>query len=224
MLRAVDAWKTYRHPEGGEIPALRGANLEVRAGELVALTGPSGCGKSTLLHCLGGLDTPDRGEILYQGENLHRLDDRTRTVLRRREIGYVFQFFNLVPTLDVLDNVLLPCLLDGRSNESTRTRALELLQRVGLEGREHSGVHQLSGGQQQRVALARALVIQPKLILGDEPTGNLDSNTSDTVLALMLECAREQNAALVLATHSSELAARADRVVRMRDGKVDDAS
>lgn len=220
LLEAREVWKTYRASEGAEIPALRSASLTLAPGERVALVGPSGCGKSTLLHCLAGLDRPDRGSVSFLGQDLATLADEALTRLRRDSIGFIFQFFNLLPTLSVLENVLLPCLLRGDLESTVRPKALVLLESVGLSGREASRISELSGGQQQRVAIARALVIGPRLILGDEPTGNLDSENGERVIDLLFRCARESGCALVLATHSAELAARADRVLRMQDGRM----
>lgn len=220
LLEAREIWKTYRASEGAEISALRGTSLTLAPGERVALVGPSGCGKSTLLHCLAGLDRPDQGSVSFLGQDLAKLADEPLTRLRRDSIGFIFQFFNLLPTLTVRENVLLPCLLRGDSESAVRPRATALLESVGLGGREDSRISELSGGQQQRVAIARALVIEPRLILGDEPTGNLDSENGERVMDLLFRCARESGCALVLATHSAELAARADRVLRMQDGRM----
>ena len=174
MLETRDLHKTYQAGDA-RVDALRGITLKILSGEIVAITGPSGCGKSTLLHILGALDTPSAGQAYLEGHPLHSLDDAKLTALRRLKIGFVFQFFHLLPTLTVEENVLLPLLLSGRTDSLSRKRARELLASVGLADRAHHRPHQLSGGQMQRAALARALVHQPSVLLADEPTGNLDS-------------------------------------------------
>jgi putative ABC transport system ATP-binding protein len=199
---------------------LTGIDLDVRRGELVALLGPSGSGKSTLLNLIAGLDVPDGGTIEVAGRELGALSERQRTLLRRREIGFVFQFFNLVPTLTALENVLLPLELTGRRSP---VAAQALLERVGLGGRGASFPEELSGGEQQRVAIARALAHEPKLLLADEPTGNLDSATGERVLDLLTGLVRERGTTMLIATHSTEVVARASRVVALRDGAIVDA-
>ncbi len=219
-VRAADLWKVYAGSRGDGVPALRGVSLEARAGEVVALWGRSGSGKTTLLHLLAGLDRPTRGRVEVEGKDLAALGERGRTRLRRARIGFVFQFFNLLPTLTALENVLLALELAGRPDEG---RAREALEAVGLGGMGHRFPHELSGGEQQRVAVARALVKGPGLILADEPTGNLDTRTGDAVLGLLTEQAREQGATLILATHSPRAAGVADRVLRMVDGRLEEA-
>jgi putative ABC transport system ATP-binding protein len=199
---------------------LAGADLELREGELVALLGPSGSGKSTLLNVIAGLDAVDAGTVRVAGSELGALDERGRTLLRRREIGFVFQFFNLVPTLTVLENVLLPLELTGRRD---RGAARALLARVGLESRAGSFPEELSGGEQQRIAVARALAHGPRLVLADEPTGNLDVATGAVVLDLLTGMVAERGTAMLIATHSADVVQRADRVLTLRDGHLEEA-
>jgi putative ABC transport system ATP-binding protein len=217
LLSLENIYHGYREA-GAWREVLRGIDLEVRAGEQLALLGQSGSGKSTLLHLLGGLDTPSAGRIRFDGLDLANLGEPTRSLWRRSYIGFVYQFFNLLPTLTVLENVLLPLELNGISERAGRNRGLELLGEVGLVGRADSYPDRLSGGEQQRVAIVRALIHQPRLLLADEPTGNLDAATGETVLELMERLVRWQNSTLIMATHSAEVAARADRAVRLVDG------
>jgi putative ABC transport system ATP-binding protein len=216
ILTARGLAKTYAG-DGIEVLALRGVDLDVDDGELVALMGPSGCGKSTLLHLLGGLDRPTAGSIVLGGRNVESLSEADWAVLRRREIGFVFQFFNLVQTLTVAENVELPARLVGASRRDARRRREELLDRLGVSVRADALPSRLSGGQQQRVALARALVNRPRLLLADEPTGNLDSENAREVVALLRELGAEGQTVL-LATHDPRVAASADRVLQLRDG------
>jgi putative ABC transport system ATP-binding protein len=196
---------------------LTDVDLDVRRGELVALLGPSGSGKSTLLNVVAGLDVADGGTVEVGGREIGALSERDRTLLRRREIGFVFQFFNLVPTLTVLENVLLPLELTGQRSD---VAARSLLDRVGLADRGRSFPEELSGGEQQRVAIARALAHEPALVLADEPTGNLDSATGARVLDLLTELVRERSATMLIATHSQDVVRRATRVVALRDGAI----
>ncbi len=214
VIEAEGIWKTF--PANSE-PALRGASLRVRAGEVVALLGRSGSGKTTLLNVLAGLDRPDRGRVRVAGQDLTALGEGGRTRFRREHLGFVFQFFNLLPTLTALENVLLALELCGRPDPRRAERALEA---VGLAGRGNRYPGELSGGEQQRVAIARALVKGPELILADEPTGNLDTRTGEGVLALLVRAARERGTAVLLATHSPGAAEAADRVLRMKDGRI----
>jgi putative ABC transport system ATP-binding protein len=215
-LTARGLAKTYSG-DGIEVLALRGVDLDIRQGELVTLMGPSGCGKSTLLHLLGGLDRPTAGSIALGETQVEALSEAESAVLRRREIGFVFQFFNLVQTLTVAENVDLPALLVGTSRKEARRRREELLDRLGVSVRADALPSRLSGGQQQRVALARALVNRPRLLLADEPTGNLDSESAREVVALLRELANEGQTVL-LATHDPRVAASADRVLQLRNG------
>lgn len=204
--------------EARDVHALRGVDLAVAAGEFVALVGPSGCGKTTLLHLAGGLDQPTSGEVWMEDQPLHRLDERALALLRRRKVGIVFQFFNLFPHLNALENTALPLRLARVAASEARRRALALLDEVGLGDKGARLPAELSGGEQQRVALARALVHGPRLLLADEPTGNLDSESSAVVLDALQRLRRSRGAALLLVTHSAQVAAAADRCLRMRDG------
>ena len=222
VLEARGLAKTY-DTGGAEVLALRGVDFAVERGEFVAIMGPSGCGKSTLLNLLAGLDRPTAGEVWLDGERIDRLSETALARLRRRKIGFVFQFFNLMPTLSAVENVELPLLLVGRSRKDARRSASDLLSELGIGDRAAAAPVQLSGGQQQRVALARALANRPDIVLGDEPTGNLDSATAREVLGL-LRAARERGQTLLLVTHDARVAAAADRVITLRDGLVTDES
>ncbi|MDD2675971.1 MAG: ABC transporter ATP-binding protein [Methylacidiphilaceae bacterium] len=200
--------------------ALRSVSLEIEEGEFVALVGPSGCGKSSLLHLLAGIDRPSEGKVVVLGESLAALEERKLTEMRLRKIGIVFQFFNLLPTLTAEENVELPGLLGGMAPKEARQRARALLEEVGLAHRSRHRPEQMSGGEMQRVAVARALLLEPGLVLADEPTGNLDSEASQIVIDLFRDLGRRHGATLVLATHSQEVAAASSRVVRMRDGRI----
>jgi putative ABC transport system ATP-binding protein len=220
ILLVADLVKTHR-VDGSVVRAVRGVDLRVEPGEFVAVTGPSGAGKSTLLHLLGGLQRPDSGRIELDGRRVDQLGEARWAVLRRRRIGIVFQFFNLVSTLTVADNVELPGLLAGRSARQVRARREELLDELGLAGKEDSTPQDLSGGEQQRVALARALVNRPSLLLADEPTGSLDSKGTREVLGLLTRY-HDQGQTIVLVTHDAGVASAADRVVSLFDGRVTD--
>jgi putative ABC transport system ATP-binding protein len=201
------------------VTALQEVDLTVAPGEFVAVTGPSGCGKSTLLNLIGGLDSPTAGEIRLRGERIDKAGEARRARLRRTEIGFVFQFFNLILNLTVRDNVELPALLAGVPAREARRRTTELLERLGLEGAGERVPGDLSGGQQQRVAIARALVNRPSLLLADEPTGNLDSGAAREVMSVLRERHREGQT-IVLVTHDLRIASSADRVIGMRDGRI----
>lgn len=211
-----------RYYEAGErsVHALEDISLEIPPHQFVAVVGPSGCGKSTLLHLIAGLDRPTSGEIVVDGLNLTTADDAQLTNFRRRQLGLVFQFFNLLPTMNALENVSFPLLLQGVPLEESEDRARALLERVGLTNRATHFVHQLSGGEQQRTAIARALVHQPSLLIADEPTGNLDTAAAERVLDLLRQIASERMATLILVTHSAEVAATASRRIELRDGRV----
>ena len=219
VLVARDLAKVYG--EGGTaVRALDGASLEVARGEVVAIMGPSGSGKSTMLHLLGALETPSSGEISLGGERYDGLDDAALTRVRRDRIGFVFQFFNLLPSLSAEENVVLPALIAGERNEARIGRARELLAQVGLGHRTGHLPSEMSGGEQQRVSIARALLREPELVLADEPTGNLDSRSSAEVLELLRELSETESQTLVMVTHDPGAAAIADRVVFLRDGRV----
>jgi putative ABC transport system ATP-binding protein len=202
------------------VHALDGVSLEIARNEFVAVSGPSGCGKSTLIHLLAGLERPSAGEILVDGLALHRADDKILTQYRRRQIGLVFQFFNLLPTMNVLENVSFPLLLQGAPLQESEERARELIELVGLRDRADHFIHQLSGGEQQRTAIARALVHRPSLLIADEPTGNLDSHSAAAVMQLMEKIGADGSTTLIVVTHSEEVARAASRRVEMRDGKI----
>lgn len=220
LLVADALHKTY---VGGATPvsALRGVSLTLEAGDFVALMGPSGCGKSTLLHLCGAMDRPTSGQLTFEGQPLDRLDDDALTRVRRDRIGFVFQFFNLLPTLTLGDNIALPCLLAGLAPKDADTRARTLAARVGIAHRLAHYPQQVSGGEAQRAAIARALVHQPALVVADEPTGNLDSDNGALVLQLLTELNVELGVTMLLATHAADVAAAARRTVRMRDGVLD---
>ncbi len=222
MIRIEKATKQYGHTgvDGTAVAALKGVSLHIPEGEFVAIMGPSGCGKSTLLHVLGGLDTLTSGEIFLGGEPIHSLDEAGLTRLRRTKIGFVFQFFNLLPTLTVEENVRLPGVLQNQPAAKTADRCAELLASVGMEHRAKHRLHQLSGGEMQRAALARALLMEPRVLLADEPTGNLDSEASAKVVRLFREVGEKHRTTIVMVTHSREIAATAHRLVEMRDGQV----
>ena len=205
----------------GPLDVLRGANLTIPAGELVALIGPSGSGKSTLLQIAGLLDTPNAGEIHLAGTDATRANDATRTRLRNRHIGFIYQFHNLLAELTAEENVAIPMRIAGVGVAAATTRARALLDRLGLAHRLHHLPSQLSGGEQQRVAIARALANKPALILADEPTGNLDPTTSDSVTALLLQIAAEENVAALVATHNMALAKRLHRAVTLKNGAIE---
>jgi putative ABC transport system ATP-binding protein len=211
-----------RYYEVGDrsVHALDGVSLEISPNEFVAVAGPSGCGKSTLMHLIAGLDRPTSGEIRVDGLSLTTANDAELTNFRRRQLGLVFQFFNLLPTMNVRENVSLPLLLQGVPLAECDARADELLELVGLTKRAKHFVHQLSGGEQQRTAIARALVHKPSILIADEPTGNLDTASAARVLDLLRQIAEEQLATLILVTHSPEVAAAASRLLEMRDGKI----
>jgi lipoprotein-releasing system ATP-binding protein len=214
-LAAVE--RIYKSGAGG-LHVLRGVDLRLLPGEMVALVGPSGAGKSTLLHLAGLLERPDRGEVLLQGEPTGKLNDTRRTLLRRRTIGFVYQFHQLLPEFSALENVELPQMIDGVPRRVAARRAGELLAAVGLEGRLSHRPARLSGGEQQRVAIARAIANQPKVLLADEPTGNLDPHIATEVFAVLADRVRSSGLACLVATHNHDLASRMDRVITLRDG------
>jgi len=218
ILEARQLAKTYG-TGGAEVPGLRGVDLSIERGEFVAIMGPSGCGKSTLLNLLAGLDRPTAGEVWLDGKRTDGLSETELARLRRRKVGFVFQFFNLVPTLSVVENVELPLLLVGRGRREARRSARELLSRLGIVEQHEAAPTDLSGGQQQRVALARALANEPAVVFADEPTGNLDSAAAREVLRLF-RAARDRGQTLLLVTHDASVASTADRVITLRDGLV----
>jgi len=217
----IDVRNLYKHYGEHHVNALKGISLSIQAGEFVALMGPSGCGKSTLLNILGTIDRPTEGEVLIRGEAVFQQDEKTLTRFRRQQLGFIFQFFNLLTTLTVRENVALPLDLDPSLSESERSNAVSaMLERVGMSHRADFFPAQLSGGEMQRVAIARALVHQPHIILADEPTGNLDTENGEAVLQLLKSLSQEGGQVILMATHSEEAAAYANRIIRMRDGKI----
>jgi putative ABC transport system ATP-binding protein len=219
MVEARDVNKSYKMEEL-TVQALKDVSLNIEKGALVAVMGPSGCGKTTLLNVLSGLDEADGGEIFISGEPLHTMNDARRTEHRARQMGFVFQGFNLMPVLSAVENVELPLLVGGAGVKAARTRALEALEQVSLEDRAHHRPNQLSGGQQQRAAIARALAGDPAIVWADEPTGNLDSDTSQEVLDLLLQLNRENGQTFVVVTHEPGVGAQMDCVIQMKDGKI----
>ncbi|KIC16786.1 ABC transporter ATP-binding protein [Leisingera sp. ANG-DT] len=210
--------KSYLTGTPGQVDVLRGADLSLQAGEVVALVAPSGAGKSTLLHIAGLLDTPDAGEVRVAGEDVTRKGDRRRTRVRRQEVGFVYQFHHLLPEFSALENIVLPQLANGAGQKAAVARAAQLLGTVGLAGRADHRPAALSGGEQQRVAFCRALANAPRVLLADEPTGNLDPATSDQVFAALMELVRGTGLSALIATHNLELAARMDRQVKLENG------
>ena len=212
--------KGYNHGKPSEVQVLRGASLTVAVGEVVALVAPSGAGKSTLLHIAGLLDTPDAGRVVLGGREMGGLADKARTEARRGEVGFIYQFHHLLPEFTALENVVIPQLANGVEKPAAEARAMDLLARVGVAGRASHRPAAMSGGEQQRVAFCRALANAPRLLLADEPTGNLDPATSDQVFGALMELVRATGMAALIATHNMELAGRMDRVVRLDQGRV----
>ncbi len=219
IIRAIGLEKTY---DTGKVtvPALRGVDFSVFQGEMVAIMGPSGSGKTTLLNCLSGLDTIDAGSILIDGNDLSSLSDFDRTNFRARHMGFIFQFYNLLPVLTAIENIELPLLVAGVRPREARQRALELLRLVDLSGWEDHRPAELSGGQRQRVTIARALVNKPSIVWGDEPTGDLDTQTANDVMNLMREFNQENGQTFVLVTHDPRIGERCDRIIQVKDGKI----
>ena len=221
LVVARDVRKTFLH-EGNEVEVLKGVDLSIGAGEMVSVVGRSGAGKSTLLHLLGTLDLPTSGAITYLGEDVTRLDAAGLAAFRNQTLGFVFQFHHLLPEFDALENVMMPGLVRGLRRRALRDRAKSLLDEVGLGHRLAHRPGELSGGEQQRVALARALVMEPRLVLADEPTGNLDTATSEAIHRLFFELNARRGTTFLIVTHNPDLAGRMPRVVRMRDGRVEE--
>ncbi len=220
MIRLFNVQKAYRQGKN-EITALAGVSLHIREREFAVIVGPSGSGKSTLLHLIGGLDRPTDGEVMVDGRIISQMPDNPVTLFRRQNIGIVFQFFNLLPTLTAVENVMLPLILDGQPKVKAIARAEALLDRVGLSGRNDHLPEELSGGENQRIAIARALVFSPQILLADEPTGNLDSGTGEAVLELVRLINREEGCTVVMVTHNPRAAEYGDRVIHLRDGLIE---
>jgi len=218
MMELNGIVKSYNRGKPGQVDVLRGADLQLRSGEVVALVAPSGAGKSTLLHIAGLLDTPNEGTVQVAGAELTGKSDRRRTATRRQDIGFIYQFHHLLPEFSAAENIILPQLANGVSQQAAETRALDLLARVGLRDRGTHRPAALSGGEQQRVAFCRAMANQPRVLLADEPTGNLDPGTSDQVFGALMELVAGTGMSALIATHNLELAARMDRVVKLENG------
>jgi putative ABC transport system ATP-binding protein len=223
MIRCRDVCKVYQQGEN-RITALAGVSLEIPRGCFAVIMGPSGSGKSTLLHLIGGLDRPTSGELFVDGRLVGQMAEDEVTLFRRTRVGFVFQFFNLLPTLTALENVALPFVLDGRSKAAANERAATLLARVGLANRKNHLPEELSGGEIQRVAVARALTFNPPILLADEPTGNLDSKNGGAILDLLRQINQEDGCTVVMVTHSEEAASYGNRWIHLRDGRVEDLS
>ena len=221
ILKTENLWKVYRSGKL-EVAALRGVSIEVMAGEIISIMGPSGCGKSTMLHVIGGLASASRGRVLLDGNDLTALDDAARTKLRRHKVGFVFQRFNLLPTLNAHDNIALAQHIHGNGFDPHRFEMIVSM--LGLSGRMHHRPSELSGGEQQRVAIARAIINEPKILLADEPTGNLDTQSSENVLGLLRQLNKDLGQTIVMITHNPEAAAYGNRVLHMRDGLVVDGA
>ena len=220
MIRCLDVRKTYKQGDN-EITALAGISLDIAQGTFTVIMGPSGSGKSTLLHLIGGLDRPSSGDLLVDGRLIGQMADDQVTLFRRNRIGFVFQFFNLLPTLTALENVALPLVLDGRDQGEAEQRAEALLRKIGLNERKKHLPEELSGGEIQRVAMARALAFDPPILLADEPTGNLDSKNGEAILSLLRQISSEERCTVVMVTHSDEAAGYGDRRIYLRDGRVE---
>jgi putative ABC transport system ATP-binding protein len=222
MENAIEAVGLYKSFMIGtnEVEVLKNINLTIKSEEFVSIMGPSGSGKSTFLYILGGLDKPTKGSIKVAGMELSDMKDKAESIMRRRTMGFVFQFYNLIPNLNVEENIMLPVLLDGKKSKDYKNKLNEILKIVGLEDRRNHTPRELSGVQQQRVAIARALINEPEIILADEPTGNLDSKTGVEIMQLLQEINREKGKTIVMVTHSVEAADYSKRIINIRDGKV----
>ena len=221
MIKFRNVWKIYKLDGDVEYQALKGVNLEIKEGEFVSITGPSGSGKSTLMHLIGLLDKPTKGEIFINGKKVTYLKDDQLSTLRNEFVGFVFQQFNLIPKLNVLENILLPTIYARKKLKyDPKKKALDLLKKFGLGGKERSYPNKISGGQQQRVAILRALIMEPKLILADEPTGNLDSKTGVEIMNLLKALNEKEGITVVLVTHEADIAAYGKRMIRIKDGKI----
>lgn len=222
VIKATNLTKSYKMAKSNVVNALKGVNLEVQEGDFTAIVGHSGCGKSTLLHILGLLDAPDGGELTIDDMDIRKVKEKEAHKIRAKKIGFVFQGFNLIPSLTAIENVMLAGKYGGKSKGDRKKRAIELLIKMGLDERMYHRPNELSGGQQQRVALARALMNDPAIILADEPTGELDSNTSLEIIEELKKLNREQNCTFVIVTHNSEVAQACKKIVRLKDGRNDE--
>ena len=221
MIKFKNVWKIYKIDNEIEYVALKNINLEIKKKEFVSIMGPSGSGKSTLMHLIGLLDKPTKGEILIEEKNVVNFNDDQLSTLRNEFVGFVFQQFNLIPKLTVLENILLPTIYARKKlNYDPKKKALELIKRFGLKGKENSYPNKISGGQQQRVAILRALIMEPKLILADEPTGNLDSKTGIEIMNLLKSLNEKDGITVVVVTHESYIASYGKRIIRIKDGKI----
>lgn len=220
IVEVVHLWKSFKIGTD-EIEVLKDINLNIKKGEFISIMGPSGSGKSTLLYLIGGLDSPTGGYISIMGDKLSSMNDRKESLLRRRHIGFVFQFYNLIPNLNVEDNIMLPILLDGKKISDYKDRMNELIEAVGLSERKRHTPRELSGGQQQRVAIARALINDPELILADEPTGNLDTKAGNEIMELLKNISETRKKTILLVTHSREAAEYSSKIINMKDGSID---
>jgi lipoprotein-releasing system ATP-binding protein len=218
VIELKNLTKVYQN--GVEFHALDNANLRIKKGEFVAIVGPSGSGKSTLMHLIGLLDTPSSGTLLIDGKDVTKMSDKERSGMRNRILGFVFQYHHLLPDFTALENVMMPLLIAGKNREKAKNVAEELLKKVGLEGRMDHRPGELSGGQNQRVAIARALSCSPAIVLGDEPTGNLDTKTGDMIYELLRQLNREYDQTFIVVTHNEDLASKADKIIRLVDGKI----
>ena len=221
MIKFNNVWKSYKLDKEIEYLALKGVSFEIKEGDFVSIMGPSGSGKSTLMHLIGLLDKPTKGEVLIKGKNVFNLNDDELSTLRNEFVGFVFQQFNLIPKLTVLENILLPTIYARKKLDyDPKKKALELIKKFGLEGKEYSYPNKISGGQQQRVAIIRALIMKPKLILADEPTGNLDSKTGVEIMNLIKNLNEKEGITVVLVTHEADIAAYGKRIIKIRDGRI----
>jgi lipoprotein-releasing system ATP-binding protein len=223
VLQLKGIRQSFKEAGGGRLDVIREADLSLIPGEMVALIGPSGAGKSTLLHITGMLERPIEGEVIVAGQSSRGMSDDRRTALRRGTMGFVYQYHHLLPEFSALENVVIPQMIAGKSRAAARPRAVQLLERVGLKGRLEHRPGKLSGGEQQRVAIARALANEPRIVLADEPTGNLDLHTADDVFAMLATLVRDFKVAALIATHNLEIAQRMDRIVTIKDGVLQDA-